>query len=153
MAFQLICSAFKDGEIIPIKHTCNGKNSSPALIWTGMPENAKSFALILDDPDAPTGTFVHWVLFDIPAYCTSLPEHIETSAKVPGLGTQGINDFRHIGYGGPCPPHGQPHRYFFKLYALDIVINLKAGASKSELEMAMKEHILAKAQIMGKFSR
>jgi Raf kinase inhibitor-like YbhB/YbcL family protein len=153
MVFQLICSDFKEGEIIPIKHTCSGKNSSPALSWKGAPENTRSYSLILDDPDAPSGTFVHWVLFNIPADCTSLSENIQSVPILPFIGIQGINDFRRIGYGGPCPPQGQIHRYFFKLYALDTILHVKAGANKIEVEKEMKGHILAQAQIVGKFSR
>jgi Raf kinase inhibitor-like YbhB/YbcL family protein len=152
-AMQLTTSAFKTGEAIPAKHTCDGQNLSPAFKWTGTPANAKALALIADDPDAPGGTWVHWVLFDVPPNVTELPEGIEKSQFIPSGAKQGLNDFRHLGYGGPCPPHGKPHRYFFKLYALDKEIGLKPGASRKEVEKAMEKHILAEAALMGTYQR
>jgi Raf kinase inhibitor-like YbhB/YbcL family protein len=110
-------------------------------------------ALIVDDPDAPAGTWVHWVVFNIPANMTELPEGLEKTAQVAGGAFQGRNDFPKIGYNGPCPPPGKPHRYFFKLYALDGVLNLKPGATKAEVERAMKGHLLAETQIMGRYGR
>jgi Raf kinase inhibitor-like YbhB/YbcL family protein len=150
---QLSSSAFKAGEPIPAKHTCDGQNVSPPLKWTATTANAKSLALIADDPDAPGGTWVHWVLFDLPPNVTELPEAIEKTQFIPGGAKQGLNDFRHLGYGGPCPPQGKPHRYFFKLYALDKELGLKAGASKKELEHAMEGHILGEASLMGTYKR
>jgi Raf kinase inhibitor-like YbhB/YbcL family protein len=153
MAVLITSDAFKQEEIIPAQFTCDGMDKSPALTWEGIPANAKSLALIADDPDAPIGTWVHWVLYDIPPTLQSLPEDVAKSPFVPGIGTQGINDFRKTGYNGPCPPRGKPHRYFFKLYALDTILELKSGASKVELEKAMRGHILAQGELMGKFGR
>jgi len=147
MPIQITSSAFKDGETIPAKYTCDGANVSPSLAWSSVPGGTRSLAVIADDPDAPVGTWVHWVLYDLPAGLTSLVEGVQ------GVGLQGINDFRKIGYGGPCPPRGTPHRYFFKLYALDALANLKPGASKADLEKAMQGHILAQGQLMGRYGR
>ena len=147
MSITLTSTAFTEGGTIPKKYTCDDANSSPALAWSGVPEGTRSLALIADDPDAPVGTWVHWVLYDLPADLTSLPEGAQ------GLGTQGTNDFRRAGYGGPCPPKGPAHRYYFKLYALDTQLNLKPGASKADVEKAMKGHILAQGQLMGKYGR
>ena len=148
----MISTAFAEGQSIPAKFTCEGKNISPPLKWSGTPAGAKSFALIADDPDAPAGTWVHWVLFDLPAGTTELPEDLSKSQHVAGA-TQGLNDFKHLGYGGPCPPPGKPHRYFFKLYALDAPLGLKPGASKKDVESALQKHVLAEAQLMGTFKR
>lgn len=153
MAFQLQSSAFKAGSEIPQKFTCQGGDVSPALSWSGAPAGTKSLALIADDPDAPAGTWVHWVLYDLPPDTTQLPENVPKTEKVPGGGTQGINDFKKTGYGGPCPPPGNAHRYFFKLYALDSSLNLKPGASKADLEEAMKGHTLAQAELIGTYKR
>ena len=150
---QLTSTAFSEGAAIPAKYTSDGKNVSPPLKWTGVPAGAKSLALIADDPDAPVGTWVHWVLYDLPATATELAEDAPKSQYVAGSARQGLNDFRHLGYGGPCPPHGKPHRYFFKLYALDASLDLKPGATKKELELAMDKHILAQAQLMGTYQR
>ncbi len=153
MGFQLQSPAFKPGGEIPKKFTCQGGDISPALSWGGAPAGAKGFALIADDPDAPVGTWVHWVLYDLPATTTQLPEDVPKSEKLPDGGAQGVNDFKKVGYGGPCPPPGKPHRYFFKLYALDSSLNLKPGTSKTDLEKAMKGHILAQAELMGTYKR
>lgn len=153
MSIQLTSTAFKEGETIPQKYTCDGQDVSPSLSWTGLPAGAKSLALIVDDPDAPAGIWVHWVLFNIPVSLSALPEGVAKTANVPGVGVQGNNDFRKTGYGGPCPPRGKPHRYFFKVYALDSVLQLNPGASKADLEKAMKGHILGQGQLMGKYSR
>lgn len=153
MAFELKSDAFQNGKLIPARYTCDGVNLSPKLMWSGAPEKTKSFALISDDPDAPVGTWVHWVVWNIPAASSELKEGI---AKIPALpdGTkQGFTDFKRAGYGGPCPPGGT-HRYFFKLYALDNTIdNLPSNATKSQLESAMKGHILGKSELMGTYSR
>jgi Raf kinase inhibitor-like YbhB/YbcL family protein len=146
MPIQLTSSAFKEGETIPTKYTCDGANVSPPLAWSGIPGAAQSLALITDDPDA-AGTFAHWVFYNIPAGQTSLAEGVQ------GVGLSGTNDFRKAGYAGPCPPKGRPHRYFFKLYALDSSVDLKPGASKADLEKAMQGHILAQGQLMGKYGR
>lgn len=149
---RLTSSAFKDGEAIPRGYTCDGANVSPPLEWTGMPKSAKTIAIIADDPDAPSGTFVHWVLYDLPAAGLGLIENTPPSESFNGGGAQGKNDFEKIGYGGPCPPSGT-HRYFFKLYALDTELPLKSGASKAEVEKAMEGHIVGQAQLMGTYSR
>jgi len=145
-------TAFKEGEFIPKKYTCDGENVSPPLEWNGIPAATKSIALICDDPDAPMGTWVHWVVFNIPASANKLNEKI-SSHKVLEDGTaQGNNDFRKIGYGGPCPPGGI-HRYFFKIYALDKRVELAPGAIKKELIKEMEGHILAEGKLMGKYGR
>jgi Raf kinase inhibitor-like YbhB/YbcL family protein len=145
-------SAFGSGEMIASKYTCDGADFSPPLEWSGSPAGTKSFALVCDDPDAPMGTWVHWVIYDIPQTATMLAEGITRGKELPGGGTQGVNDFRKIGYGGPCPPGGT-HRYFFKLYALDTMLGLKPGITKDQLLKAMRGHILAEAQLMGTYRR
>ena len=149
---EIKSSAFGSGEMIPAKYTCDGADFSPQLEWSGSPAGTRSFALICDDPDAPMGTWVHWVIYDIPPTATMLAEGITREKDLPGGGTQGINDFRKIGYGGPCPPGGT-HRYFFKLYALDAMLGLKPGITKDHLLTAMRGHILGEAQIMGTYKR
>jgi hypothetical protein len=134
--FQIASTAFSSGGTIPKKFTCDGPDISPQLSWKDAPAATKAFALIMDDPDAPAGTWVHWVLYNVPANKTDLPEAVEKQEQVAGGALQGRNDFRKIGYGGPCPPPGTPHRYYFKLYALDGNLSLKAGATKPELERA-----------------
>jgi len=151
MAFLLTTTAFENGAMIPKKFTCDGPDTSPPLKWTEPPKGTKSFAVIVDDPDAPSGTWVHWVLYDVPAETRELSEGVRKDRQLPNGALQGRNDFGKIGYNGPCPPRGGPHRYFFKLYALDARTNLKAGASKSEVERAMKGHILAQTEIVGRF--
>lgn len=148
MAFKVESPAFANGEKIPQKYTCEGKDISPELGWEGAPSGTKSFVLIMDDPDAPRGTFVHWVLFDISATESGLAEGSKQ-------GKSGRNDFGRLGYGGPCPPKGHGvHRYFFKLYALDTPsLGLAEGVSKAEVEKAMKGHILAQAEMMGRYER
>jgi Raf kinase inhibitor-like YbhB/YbcL family protein len=153
MSFSISSASFQNGKDIPKKFTCDGEDVSPALSWTDAPSGSNSFALIADDPDAPRGTWTHWVLFDLPSTTTSLPEAVPKIGDVTAGGRQGVNDFSRIGYGGPCPPPGKPHRYFFKLYALDSKLNLKAGVSKQEVEQAMQDHILIKAELMGKYGR
>ncbi len=152
MALTLQSSAFTDGGDIPVQFTCDGTNVSPPLSWKGSPQATKSFALICDDPDAPVGTWVHWVVYDIPAEVTQLPEHFPAQEETNQSIRQGLNDFRNIGYGGPCPPGGK-HRYFFKLYALDFKPDLEPGISCEELTLAMDGHILEEAQLMGRYSR
>lgn len=144
--------AFAEGEMIPKKYTCDDVNVSPPLQWSGAPEGTKSYALIADDPDAPVGTWVHWVLFNIPADVTQLPENFPPQDKFDNGAVHGKNDFRKLGYGGPCPPGGT-HRYFFKLYALDTTLDLKPGASKKDVLNAMKGHVLDQCQLMGKYKR
>lgn len=149
---RITSPAFEEGGMIPRKYTCDGSDVSPPLVWTSVPEGAKTLALICDDPDAPMGTWVHWVVFNIPASTRELPENIPPQKTLASGAKQGINDFGKIGYGGPCPPGGT-HRYYFKLYALDTEINLEAGATKTELLKAMEGHILAQGQLMGKYKR
>ena len=153
MAFSISSPSFQNGKDIPKKFTCDGDDVSPALSWKDPAQGGKSFVLIADDPDAPRGTWTHWVLFDLPSTISNLPEGVPKVGELPGGGRQGVNDFHKIGYGGPCPPPGKPHRYFFKLYALDTKLNLKAGASKQAVERAMQNHILGKAELMGKYGR
>jgi len=153
MSLELSSAAFARGEMIPKKFTCDGPDASPKLAWNDPPAKTSSFALIMDDPDAPVGTWVHWVLFDLPVETRELAEGVAKQEQLPNGARQGRNDFGKIGYGGPCPPPGKPHRYFFKLHALDAKLNLKAGATKSELERAMKGHILAQAELIGKYGR
>jgi hypothetical protein len=138
--------------MIPSKYTCDGADISPPLAWSGLPEGTKSIAIINDDPDAPMGTWVHWVIYNIPPTAQGLAEDIKRVEKLPDGTLQGKNSWGRIGYGGPCPPGGT-HRYFFKIYALDKMLNLKPGATKEELLTAMKGHILAQAQFYGKYSR
>jgi Raf kinase inhibitor-like YbhB/YbcL family protein len=153
MSFELTSSAFSAGEAIPKKFTCDGPDVSPKLSWNDPPGKTQSFALIMDDPDAPVGTWVHWVLYDVPADAKEVPEGVLKQEQLASGAQQGRNDFGKIGYGGPCPPPGKPHRYFFKLYALDTKLNLKSGATKVELERAMKGHILAQADLIGRYGR
>ena len=147
MTIQITSSAFTEGGKIPKIYTCDDQNVSPPLAWTGVPTNTISLALIMDDPDAPSGTWVHWVLYNLPAETTSLAQGND------GGGTGGKNDFNKLGYGGPCPPRGSNHRYNVKLYALDMLLGLKAGATKAQVESAMRGHILAQGQLMGRYSR
>lgn len=155
MAFALTSNAFKNGERIPTRYTCDGPDVSPPLAWSGAPQGTKAFAVICDDPDAPRGTWVHWVLYELPANLTSLPEGVPAQDTLPQLGgaKQGRNDFGRNAYGGPCPPPGKPHRYFFKLYALDAPLGLKPGARKEDVERASRGHVLGEAQLMGVYGR
>jgi Raf kinase inhibitor-like YbhB/YbcL family protein len=149
---KLISSAFEEGGLIPEKYTCDGTDMSPPLKWDSLPEGTKSLALICDDPDAPMGTWVHWVYYDIPVSTTGVPENVASDERPQIGGIQGTNDFRRIGYGGPCPPSGT-HRYYFKLYALDTLLNLLPGATKKQLVKAMENHIVGQVQLMGKYRR
>jgi len=150
---SISADAFKEGETIPAEYTCDGKDVSPLLSWKGVPAGTKSIALVMDDPDAPGGTFVHWVIFNIPADAQKMTEGVPRNATFADGSRQGITDFGKVGYGGPCPPPGKPHRYYFKIYALDTMLNLQPGASKQQLENAMKGHILAYGELMGKYER
>jgi Raf kinase inhibitor-like YbhB/YbcL family protein len=145
-------TAFTDSAMIPRDYTCDGSNVSPPLSWSGLPEGTKSFALICDDPDAPMGTWVHWVLFNLPASVTGLPRAVPTDRTLANGARHGINDFRKYGYGGPCPPGGT-HRYYFKIYALDAEITHEPGISKEALLTAMQGHILAEGRLMGRYKR
>jgi Raf kinase inhibitor-like YbhB/YbcL family protein len=147
MSLKITSTAFQEGGMIPKKFTCDGENLSPPLFWSGIPAGTKSIAIIVDDPDAPMGTWVHWVLFNLPAETTQLAENTHIT------GVEGINDFKKTGYGGPCPPKGSTHRYYFKVYALDSLLGLEKGSSKKALEKAMQGHLLAKGELIGKYSR
>lgn len=151
MPFQLTVDGFADGAEIPSRFTCDGNDISPPLRWSGEPDETKSFALIMDDPDAGNGTFNHWFIWDIPPYIHSLPEGNEHAS----LGKSGPNDFRRRGYGGPCPPKGGgPHRYFFRLFALDTPnLGLSPGAKRSALDKALRKHALAETEYIGHYER
>jgi len=153
MTVQLTSTAFTEGSSMPAKYTCDGEDVSPPLKWSNVPAGTKSLALISDDPDAPVGTWVHWVIYGIPPDVTELQEGIPKSEVLTTGAKQGISDFKRIGYGGPCPPPGGPHRYFFKLYALDAELDLKPGAAKRDLLHAMEGHILAQGQLIGTYKR
>ena len=152
MELKITSTAFSEGSMIPKRHTCDGEDVSPPLAWTGVPDGTKSLAIICDDPDAPMGTWVHWVLFNIPAGIKDLPANISPKSVIESGAKHGKNDFRKLGYGGPCPPGGT-HRYYFKLYALDTEINLDSGITKVQLLKAMEGHILAEGQLMGRYRR
>ena len=152
MTITIKSSAFEEGGMIPSKYTCDGKDVSPQLSWSPVPEETKSLALICDDPDAPMGTWVHWVIFDLPQGAKELPEAVPAQKILNSGAKQGTNDFRKIGFNGPCPPGGT-HRYYFKLYALDMMLNLDPGITKKQLLSAMEGHILAQGQFMGKYNR
>jgi Raf kinase inhibitor-like YbhB/YbcL family protein len=153
MKIELKSTAFAEGADIPPLYTDDGKDISPSLQWAEPPPQTKSFALICDDPDAPRGTWVHWVLFNLPADQRRLEEAMPAKETLTGGAKQGKNDFGKIGYGGPAPPAGKPHRYFFKLYVLDTMLDLAPGATKEQVLAAMKGHILAEGQLMGRFQR
>jgi len=153
MSFALRTTAFANGGDIPAKYTCSGADVSPQLTWTEPPARTQSLALIVDDPDAPRGTFTHWILYNLNPQTKELPENFPKAGPAPRGAARGRNGFGATGYRGPCPPPGKPHRYFFKLYALDTKLNLKPDATQDELESAMKGHVLAQAEWMGKFKR
>ena len=152
MAFALTSEAFTAGGAIPRPYTGDGEDLSPPLGWGDPPAGTQSFALVCDDPDAPRGTWVHWVLYDLPGSARSLPEGLEPHAELPGGGRHGENSWGRLGYGGPAPPSGT-HRYFFTLYALDQMLELPAGATKGQVLDAMEGHLLAEAELMGVYSR
>lgn len=152
MAIKVTSTAFTEGGMIPKEYTCDGADISPPLSWSGVPEEARSLALISDDPDAPAGTWVHWVLFNIPVDPNELPAHVPLDQTLADGAQNGVSDFGRFGYGGPCPPGGT-HRYFFKLYALDTMLDLSGRVTKKDLLSAMEGHILAEGQLMGKYRR
>ena len=152
VTMELTSTAFTQGQPIPARYSCKGDDVSPALAWDGPPAGTQSFALIMDDPDAPMGTWVHWVLFNIPTTAHGWPENTPTDATLPNGALQGITSARSHGYHGPCPPSGT-HRYFFKLYALDTLLSLPSSTDKAGLLAAMAGHILALAELMGTFSK
>lgn len=147
MSVALSSNSFSNGETIPRRYTCDGEDLSPHLSWSGTPAGTASLALIVDDPDAPAGNWVHWVLYNLPPDLTELPEGIKK------IGVEGKNDFGRLGYGGPCPPRGKAHRYFFRLYALDTMLELREGTTRARLLQAMQGHILAQGELMGRYSR
>jgi Raf kinase inhibitor-like YbhB/YbcL family protein len=151
--FQLRSDAFKEGETIPAQFTCEGADISPPLEWANVPNGTRSFALIMEDPDAPAGVWTHWVVFNLPAGMKLMDANLPKRPNLPGGGLQGTNSFGRTGYGGPCPPPGNAHRYYIHLYALDSTLNLQPGAQKEEVLAAMKGHILGEAQLMGRFKR
>lgn len=151
MTLTITSSAFLEGQPIPAAYTCDGEGKSPPLAWTGAPAGTRSFALIMDDPDAPMGTFVHWVIYNLPSKAAGLPEAMPRDARLADGSAQGRNSGGRVGYTGPCPPGGT-HRYFSKLYALDIVLD-DFPAGKNELLKAMDGHILAQGQLVGTYSR
>ncbi len=152
MSITITSTAFNDGDMIPRDYTCDGENISPPLAWKGVPEGAKSLALIFDDPDAPAGTWVHWVLFNIPTTTHALPQNTPPAKVLENGAKHGTTDFKRLGYGGPCPPSGT-HRYYLKLYALDVELEQESGLTKADLLDAMKGHILAEGQLMGRYAR
>ena len=148
-AMDITSKDFQHNQSMPSIHTCDGTDISPQLAWAGAPEGTKSFALTCIDPDAPMGNFIHWLVYNIPAKASELPQ----GGPLPAGAQEVANDFGKKPYGGPCPPPGKPHRYFFRLYALDTVLNLKPGAGRNEIERALKGHVVAQAELMGTFRR
>ena len=153
MSLSLASAAFKHGDRIPVRHTCDAADLSPPLAWSGGPEGTKSYALIADDPDAPMGVFTHWVVVNVPPEVRDLPEGVPRGKPLTVGGVQGTNDFEAVGYGGPCPPPGKPHGYRFRLYALDTLLSLTGGASRNEVLRAIRGHVLAEAELVGTYGR
>ena len=151
--FQLESGAFQAGGFIPRKYTCSGDNVSPALTWRDAPGGTKSLVLIVADPDAPGGTWIHWVIFNLPPDAHRLPEGVPKAGEVAGGARQGTTSFQEVGYGGPCPPPGNAHHYHFKLYALNVQLSLRAGADSDDVDRAMKGHILAETELVGLYKR
>ena len=152
-AIVLGSSAFEAGATIPRKYTCDGENVSPPLRWSRVPAGTKSLALIADDPDAPGGTWSHWVVYDLPPDAAALGENTPKTESLANGAKQGMNDFQQVGYGGPCPPPGPAHRYFFRLYALDRVFELKSKANRQQLLAAIQSHTIAEAELVGRYQR
>jgi len=153
MTLELTSTAFQAGKTIPEEYTGDGRNASPPLKWRNPPAGTRSLALICEDPDAPRGIFTHWVVFNLPAESRELSEGLPAEVTLPDGTAQGVNEFGKVGYAGPSPPPGKPHRYFFKLYALDTPLALQPGATKAQLLTAMKDHVLGEAQFMGMYAR
>lgn len=153
MAFELTSSAFSSEQTIPDRYTCEGADVSPPLRWSNAPERAQEFALVCEDPDAPGGTFTHWLLYNIPPERDELPEGVPADPTLSWGGVQGRNDFGNIGYGGPCPPMGETHPYFFRLYALDRAIDLPPGASRSQLLREIEDRAIARTGLVGRYGR
>jgi Raf kinase inhibitor-like YbhB/YbcL family protein len=150
---RLDASAFKPGADIPTQCTCDGADISPALSWSAPPAGTQCFVLMMEDPDAPGRTWVHWLLYNLPARERELPEGVAPRGTLPSGARHGRNDFGRTGYGGPCPPPGSPHRYYFRLFALDSPIDLKAGATRAQIDRAMKDHVLGHCELMGRYRR
>jgi Raf kinase inhibitor-like YbhB/YbcL family protein len=153
MSLTISSPSFTNGGDIAKKFTCDGADVSPQLSWSDPPAESKTFALLADDPDAPVGNWNHWTMWNLPQTLRGLPEGVSKDGRLPDGSQQGLNDFRKTGYNGPCPPRGKPHRYYFKLFALDTALDLKPSAGKKDLEAAMKGHILAQAEWMGRYGR
>ncbi len=151
--FQLTSTAFDPDGAIPVKYTCDGANVSPALAWSDPPAGTQSFALIVDDPDAPQKTMAHWLIYSIPPATRALPEGTSKDGKLPDGSRQGKNDQGKVGYSGPCPPPGAVHHYFFKLYALDYNPNLKPKVKEADVVLALKDHVLAQSELIARFQR
>ena len=152
-ALELLSGDFRHGERIPQRCTCDGEDLSPALAWHGVPVETRSFALICEDPDAPGGTYLHWLLYNLPAEAAELGPGVPPVPELPSRARQGVNGFGNLGYGGPCPPAGKPHRYFFRLYALATSLNLAPGVGRADLEQAMESHVLGVGTLMGTYER
>jgi Raf kinase inhibitor-like YbhB/YbcL family protein len=152
MAIEITSAAFEDGDAIPARYTCNGQDVSPPLSWESVPDGTRSLALIADDPDAPSGTYVHWVIYNLPPDTRGLPEDVPNQQTLPDGAAQGVNGAGSVGYIGPCPPGGT-HRYFFKIYALDTEIGLGGGATKEEALDAIEIHVVAEGQLIGTYRR
>jgi Raf kinase inhibitor-like YbhB/YbcL family protein len=149
---KITSPVFEEGGLIPKKYTCDGSNVSPPLRWDSVPDGTESIAIICEDLDAPSGTWMHWILFNLPAECRELAENIPDDETLHDSTRQGINDFGSIGYSGPCPPWGI-HRYFFKIFALDCTLDIVHLVDKDILNLAMGDHILATGQLMGRYQR
>lgn len=153
MPIAVTSSAFHDGELIPKRYTCDGESISPPLAWSGVPKEAVSLVVICIDPDAPRGTFTHWVLYNLPATANGLPAGVQKTATLPNGAVQGMNNAREVGYTGPCPPPGPAHRYQFHVYALDIRLDVQGEVTRERLLAAMNNHVLAAGEITGKYGR
>ena len=153
MIIAISSPAFAEGASLPVQYTCDGENVSPPLTWAPPPPGTVSLALIADDPDAPSGIWVHWVLYNLPGDATGLPEGVDATQTLANGAAQGNNSSKSLGYRGPCPPGGSAHRYFFKLFALNAKLDLAPGATKADLLKAMSGHILAEGQLMGTYQR
>jgi len=153
MPLRLTSDAFSEGDAVPVRYTCDGEDVSPPLSVDGVPGEAESLALIVDDPDAPNRTWVHWVLYGLPADTSSVPEDVPPDPEVLGGARQGENDFGDLGWGGPCPPHGEDHRYVFRLYALEGTPEMEAGASKEELLSAIEPMVVEEVRLTGRYRR
>jgi Raf kinase inhibitor-like YbhB/YbcL family protein len=154
MVIEITSTAFKEGDDIPTQYTCDGANISPPLTWSGVPRDAQTLALLMNDPDAPSGTFTHWVLYNLPRDVDGLPDSISNDETLANGARQATNSFGNIGYGGPCPPPGHgSHRYFFRIYALDNELSLNKGATGDDLLNAIEGHIIDEGQLMGRYER